>query len=85
MIPAGTLTTTIIVTVNDDSLDENDETVVVTMDTPTNATLGATSVHTATITDNDPEPTVDFDSNSYSVWIICINIRRVLTDVTFVN
>jgi len=67
VIPAGNLTATIIITVNDDSLDENNETVVVTMDTPTNATLGATTVHTATITDNDPLPTVDLDSNSYSV------------------
>jgi hypothetical protein len=67
VIPAGSLTTTITITVNDDSLNENPETVVVTLGAPDNATPGTTTVHTATITDNDPEPTVDFSSDSYSV------------------
>jgi hypothetical protein len=52
-IPAGSLSADITITVSDDSIDENDETVVITMGTPTNATQGATTVHTATITDND--------------------------------
>ena len=52
-IPAGSLTTTIVITVNNDLLDEDDETVVVTMGAPTNATLGSTTVHTAIIQDND--------------------------------
>ncbi|MEJ2353659.1 MAG: hypothetical protein P8Y03_28095, partial [Anaerolineales bacterium] len=43
----------ITITVNDDSIDESDETVIINMGTPTNATQGATTVHTATITDND--------------------------------
>ena len=42
----------------DDALDEANETFVVTLSNPSNATLGATSIHTYTITDNDPTPTV---------------------------
>src|SRR5213075_2199203 len=42
----------------DDALDEADETVAVTLSSPTNATLGATPTHTYTITDNDNPPTV---------------------------
>jgi hypothetical protein len=56
VIPAGSLTATIVITLSDDSLDEPDETVVVTLGVPANATLGATRVHTTTILDNDPPP-----------------------------
>ena len=50
------------VPVCDDSTDESDETIVLTMNAPGNATLGATTVHTVTITDNadDVLPTVQF-------------------------
>lgn len=65
-IPAGDTSASIIITVNDDLLDEDDETVVVTLGTPTNADLGSPSVHTATITDNDLPPTVSFTSASQS-------------------
>jgi hypothetical protein len=47
-----------VVTVVSDALDEVDETVVLTLGTPTNAGLGATTVHTVTITDDDDPPTV---------------------------
>jgi hypothetical protein len=50
----------ITITVIDDGIDENDETVIVTMGVPTNATAGATDVHTATITDNDGQPEVNW-------------------------
>lgn len=50
-IPAGSTTGTATITIQSDTLDEDDETVIVTMGTPTNATLGGTVVHTATITD----------------------------------
>jgi len=36
-----------------DVLDENNETVILTIGTPTNASKGATDVHTVTINDND--------------------------------
>ena len=65
-ILAGATTGTITITVVDDSIDENSETVVATMGSPTNATQGATTVHTATITDNDATPTVTFTAASQS-------------------
>src|SRR5439155_26417576 len=42
----------------EDTLDELDETIEVTLSNPTNATLGATTTHTYTITDNDNPPSV---------------------------
>ena len=49
-----------------DALDEVNETVIVTLSNPSNATLGSDSVHTYTITDNDNAPVVDFNSTSSS-------------------
>ena len=65
-IAAGQTTATISVSVTDDSVDEPDETVVVTLGTPTGATLGSNAEHTVTITDNDepPLPTVTLDAAS---------------------
>ena len=50
----------------DDSLDEANETVIVTLSSPSNATLGSDDAHTYTITDNDSAPVVDFNSTSSS-------------------
>jgi len=50
----------------DDSLDEPNETVIVTLSSPSNATLGSDKVHTYTITDNDNTPVVDFNNTSSS-------------------
>ena len=55
-IAAGATTGTATITITADTLDEPNETVILTMGTPTNATLGATTVHTATITDDDAAP-----------------------------
>ncbi len=57
-IPAGDDEGHALIAVNDDSLDEHDETVILTLGTPINATLGATSVHTATILDDDDPPSL---------------------------
>jgi hypothetical protein len=65
-IPAGQTTATITITVVNDAVSTPDETVIITMGTPTNAIKGATTVHTATIIDNDPWPTVQFTSASQS-------------------
>src|SRR6185295_15311977 len=46
--------------VNDDYLDENDETVILDLSSPSNAVLGTPSSHTYTIQDNDAAPTVQF-------------------------
>ncbi|MEK7184680.1 MAG: Calx-beta domain-containing protein, partial [Patescibacteria group bacterium] len=53
-----------IASIVDDLLDESNETVIVTLSNPVNATLGANTVHTYTITDNDATPTVAFNSIS---------------------
>ena len=50
----------------DDSLDEANETVIITLSNPSNATLGSDKVHTYTITDNDDAPVVDFETTSSS-------------------
>ncbi|WP_051284422.1 beta strand repeat-containing protein [Desulforegula conservatrix] len=65
-IPAGSTTADITITIADDAIDENDETVIVDMGVPTNATQGAVTSHTATITDDDSAPTVSFTSASQS-------------------
>ena len=54
-------------TVIQDTTDEPDETVVVTIASPTNATLGAITSHTLTITDDDNPPTVTFAAATASV------------------
>jgi len=60
--PPGTMTGTVTVTIVNDDDPESDETIIFTLGTPTNATLGAITQHTLTITDNDTSnaaPTVD--------------------------
>jgi Flp pilus assembly protein TadG len=68
VIKAGSASANILITIIDDSLYEDNETVILTMGTPTNAqkdTLRAT-VHTATIIDNDPQPVVTFATDHSS-------------------
>ena len=61
-IAAGSTTGTItIANIVDDSADEPDETVIVTLSSPSNATLGSDDVHTYTIADDDGLPTIDFN------------------------
>jgi hypothetical protein len=62
LIPAGRTTAALTLLVADDALDEADETVVVALGVPTNATLGPTFRHTAAILDNDQEPSVSINS-----------------------
>ena len=64
-IAAGSTSTTITIAgIVNDSLDETNETVILTLSSPSNATLGGDSVHTYTITDNDNPPVVDFNATS---------------------
>ena len=60
---SGTIT---IASIADDSLDEANETVIVTLSSPSNASLGSDDAHTYTITDNDSAPVVDFNTTSSS-------------------
>ena len=59
-IPVGSLSGSAVVTVVDDTDAEGDETIVLTMGTPTGADLGSPSIHTLTLQDDDGVPTVDF-------------------------
>jgi hypothetical protein len=64
----GTTSLTVPVTITNDALDEDNETVVVTLSNATNATLSAsTKVHTLTITDDDDPPTIEFQQGASTV------------------
>lgn len=67
VIPAGNNSGTITVAVFGETTYENAETVVLTLGTPTNGTLGATTAHTITINNNDPIPTVSFSASAQTV------------------
>src|SRR5207302_1993890 len=54
----GVTNQNIAMAVVNDALNELNETVVLTLSNPTNATLGAITTHTYTIIDDDPPPTV---------------------------
>lgn len=57
-IPAGNTSGVIQINVVDDEVkNEPDETIIITLGTPTNAEKGAANVQTVTILDNDPDPT----------------------------
>ena len=60
----GVTTQTITVPVVGDTLDEANETFVVNLSAPQNATLGTPSQGTGTITDNDPTPSLRIDDLS---------------------
>ncbi|MGB4949069.1 MAG: Calx-beta domain-containing protein, partial [Rhizobiaceae bacterium] len=57
-IPAGSATVTFTVSIADDSLDENAESLGLTLSDPVGAALGTTAAMSLTITDNDPTPTL---------------------------
>ncbi|MBX7147565.1 hypothetical protein K1X76_00645 [bacterium] len=63
---AGETSKNITLDVANDTLDENNETVVVAISNPTNSSLGVTTSHTYTINDNDNPPTVSFDAGTSS-------------------
>ena len=66
-INAGDLSEDItIASIVDDALTEDNETVILTLSNPSNATLGTNTVHTYTINDNDAanEPTIAFNSTA---------------------
>ncbi len=72
-LPSGTLTFTsgsttesISISVTDDSGIESDETIEITLSNADEGSLGATTVHTYTIEDDDALPTVAFDAASSS-------------------
>jgi len=66
LIPAGSATGSVSVIVVNDALDEEDETVILTMGQPSNVALGSPSVHTITILDDEAPPLVYFTSPAQS-------------------
>lgn len=63
VIPAGSTSGSVTVTVVSDAVAEPDESVIVTLGTPTNGTLGSATVHTLTIAGQAP-PTVSWTQAS---------------------
>jgi len=61
---AGVTSQDISITVNNDALDEANETIIITISNPTNAAIGGTSAHTYTINDDDPAPTIAFSTTT---------------------
>lgn len=62
---AGTTSQTVTLLVNPDDLDENDETFTVTLTSPTHATI-ADAVGTATLSDDDAQPTMTIAGSATS-------------------
>ncbi|MGQ0619229.1 MAG: Calx-beta domain-containing protein [Panacagrimonas sp.] len=67
VIPAGATQATVSVNLLDDALDEDAETIAISLQPATNATVAAPSTHTITIADNDNAPTVAFEMAARSV------------------
>ncbi|SVD94786.1 uncharacterized protein METZ01_LOCUS447640, partial [marine metagenome] len=65
-IPAGSLTNTFSITVVDDNINEENQTIIFSISSPVNATLG-TAQQEYTITNDDPEPYCGFSSGSSNV------------------
>jgi len=64
---SGQTSQTVTVTINDDSFDEPDETLTLTLSNPVNAVLGTPCTATLIIADDDELPTVQFSGHSYGV------------------
>lgn len=67
VIPAGKTSASLAFNLIDDTIPEDDETIVVTMDTPEGAELGTLTEHTITINDDDAAPAVQWLDESQSV------------------
>lgn len=66
-IPAGSTTGSLTIYLASNNLDEDDETLIATMGTPTNASAGAVTVNTVTLLDDDAPPQIRFSSANSTV------------------
>lgn len=65
--PPNTTTQTFNISIINDQIDENNETIFITLSNPTNATLGSSSVYTYTINDNDTASvSAGFSGNNFA-------------------
>lgn len=78
IIPAGSQSATIYITLINDGIEEGDETLVLGLDTPTNATKGPQNIHTVTIAD-PPKVSFSLVSQSRSEDINEVAIQVVLS------
>ena len=78
VIPSGSTSADVTITLVDDLLFENDETIVLTLTSPVNASIGATAAHTVTVQNDDNPPVVNFqglrsqakeDGGSYALTV----------------
>ncbi len=85
-IASGSTSGTITLTTTNDTTDEANETVILTLYNPTNATLGATTAITHTINDDDAGPTVQFtattssDSEGRTAALISATLSEISTN-----
>ncbi|MCP4135619.1 MAG: hypothetical protein GY754_31920 [bacterium] len=88
-IPAGSSTTAISIPISIDALEEDDQTIILTLSNPGNASLGANTVYTYTILDTDRDgPLItaaeyfDTDSNGF-IDHLKITLDETVNDSTF--
>jgi Flp pilus assembly protein TadG len=67
LIRSGATLAEIHIRINQDALDEDDETVALTLGNPVNANLGNPATHTLTINDDDLPPSVTFTTASQGI------------------
>ncbi len=86
LFSAGTTTASIMITPVDDSVFEADETVIVTLGTPTHAATAGNIVHTATVTDDEMAPTVQFtvasqtEAENVGTMTLIAELSTILTE-----
>ncbi len=84
VIPAGATVKSIIINVDNDSTDEYDENIIITLLTPTNATLGSVNLHEIVIADEDLPPLVNWSTatSSYNEDAGLVSVQAVLSQVS---
>jgi len=87
-ISAGQSTHSLSISIADDDIVESSETIIITLGTPTNASLGSNTTYTVTITDNDI-PSVEFwksnqtvDENFGSITIAVLMDKQSVQNVS---
>ena len=67
VISSGNLSSLLMITINNDSYDEDNETAVISLVSPVNALVGSIPVHTMTIIDDDSTPVISFFTSNQVV------------------
>ena len=76
-ITAGNTAGTLTLVIDDDNLDEVNETVVVELSNPANGSIGSVNTMTITIVDEDPEPTVRFAVGADDALLIILKLKSL--------